>query len=149
MKNMFYKYDNDIKDKYCCDCHNYDDQIENSSCDCAEYLYNIKDELVGIKGKANTIFKLYFNFTSNDLENLINTLTDNPIWLDILDFKYELVTTIPVLLDSELLEAEALIDTNSINLVSGIYKLKLWYSDLISGNNYSLFDKKDFILEIE
>ena len=149
MRNMFYKYDNNIKDQ------NFEHHIppyedtQLSDCNCVEYLFNIKHELIGIKAKQNSIFKLYFNFESNDCSELLDTLTSSNIILDILNFKYDKVATFQAILDKDFLEVELLIDTSESILKAGNYKLNLYYLDNNSDIKHNLYNKTDFILSIE
>lgn len=147
MRNMFYKYDNDIKDHQFLAFPETDSIERLQDCNCAEYLYNIKDELIGIKAKLGSSFKLYFNFSSDQFEEMTETLSKYQILLDILDFKYDNIKTLVATYDAEISEAEISIDCSELELKSGVYKLKLYYIDEF-GLKYNLYADENLLLDI-
>lgn len=147
MRNMFYKYDNNIKDPQFLTFPetNFTEILQD--CNCAEYLYNIKNELIGIKAKLGSNFKLYFNFSSDQFEEMTEMLSKYQILLDILDFKYDNIKTLVATYNSEISEAEISIDCSELELKSGVYKLKLYYIDEF-GLKYNLYADENLLLDI-
>lgn len=126
-RNMFYNYDtfsDNVRLDHTClkqsiDC---DNKLE------ADYIYNVGGKFLGIKAKANSNFNLYFNFNSDNEIELFELIHSFPIALDILDFTYELITTIPAEVNEYINECCVFIDLSLIEKLSvGNYKFYLYY----------------------
>ena len=143
-KNMFYNYDNFADTTKCCQPCLKEDSCERQE---AEYLYNIKGDFLGIKAKVNSSFDLYFSFTSDDQKKLANILNNHDIQLDILDYKYDVVLTLPAFVVEDADECKVTVDLSSSDkLKEGVYKLYLYYLEAnIKKSLYSNFN----ILSIE
>ena len=128
-KNMFYNYDvyADSKNLHYCnkEMADYCDDKQN-----AEYLYNIKGDFQGLKVKENSDFNVYFSFSSDEELELFNLLHTYPIALDILDFTYDPLVTIPAIMNNTINECVVNIDLAVYEkLQKGVYKLYLYYRE--------------------
>lgn len=125
-KNMFYNYDTYAKNKIICTCEH--DLINNCNIAAAEYLYNIKGELLGLKARANSNFNIYFNFSSPDDLEAFEALHKYPIVLEILNLDGELLESIPAVINAFGNECCVNINLNTYkSLKNGKYRLYLYY----------------------
>lgn len=126
-KNMFYNYDVYADTKDFCYCN----KIAKDCCDDkqnAEYLYNIKGDFMGLRAKENSDFNIYFSFSGENEIEVFELLHNYPILLDILDFTYEPIVTIPAIIHDTINECVVSIDLSVYEkLQKGVYKLYLYY----------------------
>lgn len=148
MKNMFYNYDNNIDHKVSSKppfrqepCNKLDTDSR------AEYLYNVKGDLLGIKVLVDTKVDLYFRFESDNEADLYNLLRNNLLSFKVLDFKYEEVVSFPVEVLENLNEAKVeLITSEEGPLKQGTYRLQLTVE--LEDGFYTLYSPSSGILTV-
>lgn len=155
MKDMFYNYEHNINKKTSPKLAEYDQPKMLDICGNAERLCNAKGDMLGIKGKVNSKFYLYFDFFGEVTDDegffegtLRDALANAVLHFDVLDKKHEVVASFEPELSDYLDEIRVQVYTSEDGpLKYGVYRMHLYFET--DEGVYSLFSEEDGILSIE
>lgn len=155
MKDMFYNYEHNINRKISPKLPVYDMPKMINVCGNAERLLNAKGDMLGVKGKINSKFYLYFDFVGEVVDDnglfestLRDALANSILHFDVLDKKSEVVASFVPELSEYIDEIRVQIFTSEDGpLKYGVYRMHLYFEK--EDGIYTLFSDEDGILSIE
>lgn len=157
MRDMFYNYEHRIDHKVSPKLATYDQPKMLDACGNAERLKNAKGDMIGVKGKVNSNFFLYFDFDgevrsdSGEFEmTLREALESSELYFDVLDQKRDVVASFKPTLDADYDEIRVqVLASEEGPLKYGVYRMHLYFDPGENMGAYSLFLPEDGVLSIE
>ena len=157
MRDMFYNYENHIHRKKQPLLPPYEQPKTLEACGNVERLLNVKGDEIGVKGKVNSAFYLYFDFKGDAYNDeglrektLWEVLSTSEIYFDVLDQKREVVASFTPELCENADEIRVQILTSEEGpLKYGVYRMHLYFDPGENMGTYTLFSEEDGILSIE
>jgi len=155
MKDMFYNYEHHINRKNYPVTPPYDTPKSLNACGNVEVLRNAKGDEIGVKGKVNSKFNLFFRFSGDAYDDngvfeqpLRYVLEDSKLYFDVLDKKRDVVASFVPELSPYADEIRVTVYTSEEGpLKYGVYKMHLYFET--EEGIYTIFSDEDGILSVE